>query len=81
MGENAVPAGVETEIMELTALLGTVATNCVADKTVLLAAGRAPNRICVAPVKLVPVRVTLVPARPEAGVKLAIPGATKSLKW
>ena len=37
------------------------------------------NRTAVAPVKLVPVIVTLAPTAPLAGVKLAIVGATKKL--
>jgi hypothetical protein len=38
------------------------------------------NRTAVAPVKLVPLIVTLVPAGPPAGVKLAIVGVPATVK-
>jgi len=69
----AVPAEVVTLIGPLVAPSGTVAVIVVAEATVKLAL--APlNSTAVAPVKLVPLIVTLVPTGPLAGVKLVMVG-------
>ena len=69
----AVPAEVVTLIGPLVAPAGTVAVIVVAEATVKLAL--APlNSTAVAPVKLVPLIVTLVPTGPLAGVKLVMVG-------
>jgi hypothetical protein len=69
----AVPAEVMTLIGPLVAPAGTVAVIVLAEFTVKLALVPL-NRTAVAPVKLVPLIVTLVPTGPLAGVKLAIVG-------
>jgi hypothetical protein len=71
----AVPAGVVTEMWPVVAPAGTVVTILVAmsDTTV---ATVALNATLVAPERFWPVMVTVVPAAPEAGVKLLIPGVT-----
>ena len=51
-----------------------------ADVTVKLAAFTPLNRTAVAPVKFVPVIVTLVPTGPLAGVTLVIVGAGMTVK-
>jgi hypothetical protein len=71
-----VPAGVVTLILPVTAPTGTVAVIWVAELTAKLVAPTPPNRTAVAPVKLVPVIVTTVPARPLVGVNDVIVGAT-----
>src|ERR1039458_2289688 len=70
-----VPAGVLTAILPVLARVGTVAVIRVEELTVKVA--DLPLKVTeVAPVKLPPVIVTSVPARPLAGVKLVIQGAT-----
>jgi hypothetical protein len=70
----AVPPGVVTLIEPLAAPAGTVAVICVAESTVYVAA--APlNATAVAPVRFVPVIVTVLPAAPLVGLKLPIVGA------
>src|SRR5438876_353704 len=70
----AVPPGVVTLSGPLVAPLGTVAAIVVAELTEKLAF--APlNVTAVAPVKFVPVIVTMVPTGPLVGVKLVIVGA------
>ena len=70
-----VPAGVLTAILPVLTPVGTVAVIRVEELTVNVA--EVPlNVTAVAPVKLPPVIVTRVPARPLAGVKLVIQGAT-----
>ena len=70
-----VPAGVLTAILPVLARVGTVAVIRVEELTVNVA--EVPlNVTAVAPVKLPPVIVTRVPARPLAGVMLVIQGAT-----
>jgi hypothetical protein len=70
----AVPAGVVTAITPLFAPVGTVALICVALRTVN-EAGLVLNVTEVAPVKFVPVIVTVVPIFPLVGEKLVIVGA------
>jgi hypothetical protein len=72
--EVPVPDGVVTEIVPLVPQ-GTVAVICVELFTLKVVAGRPWNVREVAPVKFVPVMVTLVPAGPLVGVKLVIVGA------
>src|SRR3954469_7436905 len=76
-GENPVPPGGVTCQRELFAPGGTVVVICVALTTVK-ALERLPSRTSVAPVKLVPVSVTAVPAVPLAGAKEVIVGV---LMW
>ena len=72
--ESALPPGVVTANFPVLAPVGTVVEICVALFTVKDAA--VPFRVsAVAPVRLVPVTVTAVPAWPEAGLKLTIVGA------
>ena len=73
--EVAVPPGVVTEIVPLVAVFGTVAEMWLLSVTVKLAVVPL-NFTLVAPVKFVPVSVTLVPVGPLAGAKLVIVGAT-----
>src|SRR5207249_4139545 len=70
----AVPPGVVTLIWPLVAPLGTVAAIEVAEVTVKVTALVPLNRTSEAPVKFVPVIVTLVVTGPLAGVKLVIVG-------
>src|SRR5947208_3509548 len=70
----AVPPGVVTLIVPVVAPLGTVAEIEVDEVTEKLTALVPLNVTAVAPVKLVPVIVTLVPTGPLVGVKLVIVG-------
>src|SRR5439155_864053 len=70
----AVPPGVVTLMRPLVAPLGTVAAIEVEEFTVKLTALVPLNRTSVAPVKFVPLIVTLLPTRPLVGVKLVIVG-------
>src|SRR2546426_3746335 len=69
----AVPPGVVTLIGPLVAPAGTVAVMVVAEPTVKLALVPL-NSTAVAPVKLAPLIVTLVPTGPLVGVKLETVG-------
>jgi hypothetical protein len=69
-----VPPEVVTEILPVAAPPGTVVVICVSLATVKLAVVPL-NFSTVAPVRFVPVTVTLAPASPLVGVKLAIAGA------
>src|SRR6185503_10485226 len=71
----AVPPGVVTLSGPVVAAAGTAAWIAVAEVTVKLAALTPLNRTAVAPVKFVPLIVTLVPTGPLVGVKLVIVGA------
>ncbi len=75
----AVPSGVVTLIDPLEAPAGTVAWIAVAELTVKLALVPL-NCTAVAPVKFVPLIVTLVPAGPLPGVKLVIVGGLSTVK-
>src|SRR5438552_16454597 len=75
----AVPPAVVTLIGPLVAADGTVAVIVVAEFTVKLALVPL-NRTAVAPVKLVPLIVTVVPTRPLVGVKLVIVGGWMTVK-
>ncbi len=70
----AVPPGVVTLILPVTAPVGTVAVICVEELTVKLA-DTPPNFAEVAPVKFVPMIVTTVPALPLAGENEVMVGA------
>lgn len=70
----AIPVGVRTYNRPVVAPAGTLARTCVALSTVA-GVEVALNRIVVAPVKLVPVIVTLVPDTPLVGVNDVIVGA------
>jgi len=74
----AVPAEVVTLIGPVAAPAGTVAVIAVAELTVKLALVPL-NSTDVAPVKFVPLIVTLVPAGPLLGVKLAIVGGLETV--
>jgi hypothetical protein len=74
----AVPPGVVTLSDPVVAPAGTVAWIDVAEVTVKLAP-RPLNATAVAPVKLVPLMVTLVPTDPLVGAKLAIVGGLTTL--
>ena len=69
----AVPAGVITPISPVVAPAGTVAWIAVSEVTAKLAPTPL-NATAVAPVKLVPLIVTLIPTAPLVGAKLAIVG-------
>lgn len=72
----AVPPGVVTETLpEVPAAI--IAVILVADTTLNDAAAVPPKLTAVAPVKFVPVIVTVVPMVPEAGVKDVISGSGK----
>jgi hypothetical protein len=73
----AVPLGVVTLSAPEVAPAGTVATITVSELTEKLAASEL-NATAVAPVKLAPLIVTLLPTSPLAGVKLLIVGG---LRW
>jgi hypothetical protein len=74
-----VPAEVMTLIEPVVAPAGTVAVIVVAEPTVK--AALVPlNSTAVAPVKFVPLIVTLVPTRPLVGVKLVIVGGSITVK-
>src|SRR5439155_19507361 len=75
----AVPPGVVTLIGPLVAPAGTVAVIAVAEPTVKLALVPL-NSTAVAPLKLVPLIVTLVPTGPLPGVKLVIVGGLITVK-
>jgi hypothetical protein len=72
----AVPPGVIIVIKPpITPLVrGITSVRLVADTTVKVGMSTLPMRTCVAPVRLVPVIVTSVPAPPLVGVKLLIVG-------
>ena len=79
----AVPPGVVTEIVTVPAARDLVtALMVVALVTVKLAAAVPPNVTAVAPVRLVPVMVTVVPPAvgPVVGTKLVIVGGATNLK-
>ena len=75
----AVPPGVVTLSGPVVAPVGTVAWIVVAEVTVKLALTPL-NVTVVAPVKLVPLIVTLVPTGPLVGVKLVIVGGLITVK-
>src|SRR6267143_1312146 len=75
----AVPPAVVTLIDPLEAPAGTVAVIVVAEFTVKLALVPL-NRTAVAPVKFVPLMLTLVPTGPLPGVKLEIVGGLMTVK-
>jgi len=72
--EAALPFGVVTEILPVVAVPGTVAEICVSLFTMNPGSPAPLNWTTVAPVKLVPVTVTAVPAAPLVGLKLVIVG-------
>lgn len=74
LAELAVPFGVTTEIFPDVAPVGTVAVTCVALTAWNVVAAVPLKATELAPVKLVPATVTLVPTAPLAGEKLAIVG-------
>jgi hypothetical protein len=74
----AVPSGVVTLIGPVVAPLGTVACIVVAELTEKLALVPL-NATAVAPVKFVPLIVTLVPTGPLVGVKLVIVGGLETV--
>ncbi len=78
VGEFAVPPAVVTETVTApAACAGAVAVICVALLTVKLVAGVLPKVTAVAPVRFVPVIVTLVPpvVGPDVGLMLVTVGA------
>ena len=75
-----VPAGVVTEIFPVVAPEGTVAVIWVAEFTVKFVATVFLNFTVVAPVKFVPVIVTIVPAAPQDGVKPVTVGGVVTVK-
>src|SRR5437762_4502809 len=74
----AVPLGAMTPIEPVVAPAGTVAVIVVAEPTVKLALVPL-NSTAVAPVKFVPLIVTLVPTGPLAGAKLVIVGGLETV--
>src|SRR5213594_768399 len=75
----AVPPGVVTLIVPVVAPVGTVAVICVAELTVNVAVVPL-NFTAVAPVKAVPVIVTLAPTTPVVGEKLVMAGGGITVK-
>ena len=71
--EDAVPPGVVTERFPL-APAPTMAVMLLAELTVKELAGSPPKSTAVAPVKLLPLMVTVVPVPPVCGVKELICG-------
>ena len=63
----AVPPAVVTLMGEWAKPPGTTAVICVSELTVKLVAAMVPNVTLVAPVKPVPVTVTLLPTGPDVG--------------
>ncbi len=76
----AVPPGVVTEIVPLVVPGATTAVICVNESTEKLAAGVPLNWTTVAPVRFVPVIVTLVPVPPLPGRNPPIVGAGMMVK-
>jgi hypothetical protein len=74
-----VPEGVVMVSGPLSAVGGTAAVICVDPKTEMFAAGVAPKRTAVAPLKALPVMVTIVPGTPRAGWNPSIDGVTAKL--
>src|SRR5205807_2199795 len=75
-----VPAAFVTVIFPVVAPVGTVALICVSEFTVNVVAAVPLKLTPVAPVKPVPVRVTLVPAGPLTGVNEVMLGTTVTVK-
>ena len=71
---QSVPPGVVTQIFPVVAPLGTVAVIWVDEAPVKVVADVPPNVTAVAPVRFVPVIVTIVPVGPEVGVNEVIVG-------
>jgi hypothetical protein len=71
---QSVPPGVVTQIFPVVAPVGTVAVIWVDEPPVKLVADVPPNVTAVAPVRFVPVIVTIVPTGPEVGVNEVIVG-------
>jgi hypothetical protein len=80
VGLVAVPPGVVTVIGPLVAPLGTFAVICVLDTIVKVVSETPLNRTAVAPVKFVPVIVTLESAAPLVGENELIVGAAQNRK-
>jgi hypothetical protein len=76
----AVPPGVVTEIVPVFAPVGTFTVTLVA-ATVAGVAATPPKLTDVAPVRFVPVIVTVAPAPAEVGVKLVIAGGVTTERW
>ena len=76
----AVPFAVVTATRPVAALAGTVAVMLVDELTVKLVAATPLKFTLVAPVKLVPVIVTIVPLGPLMGVKLVMVGSCASTR-
>ena len=72
-----VPAGVVTVTSTVPVPAGSTAVICVAETTVTLVAGVVPKSTAVAPLKTVPVMVTVVPPAtgPEVGLMSVTTGA------
>ena len=77
----AVPPGVVTRSSPVVAPAGTGARMVVAESTVKLVALTPLNVTAVAPVKFVPVIVTVLPTGPLVGVKPVIVGAFETVTW
>jgi hypothetical protein len=71
---QSVPPGVVTQIFPVVAPLGTVAVIWVDEPPEKVVADVPPNVTAVAPVRFVPVIVTIVPIGPEVGVNEVIVG-------
>src|SRR5580693_7016616 len=79
VGKSAFPPAVHTQITPVIAPAGTVAVIWVSEPTVKVAFFPLWKVTSVAPVKLLPVMVTVVPTGPLAGVKLKICGVTQKI--
>lgn len=75
----AVPPGVVTLILPVVAPTGTMAFNAVAEILVIVVDATPLNFTALAPVKLVPIRVTVDPTRPD-WVKAVIDGKEMTVK-
>jgi hypothetical protein len=69
------PTDVVTKTPTVPLPAGATAVICVAEATLKLVAATLPNVTAVAPVKFVPVMVTVVPLDPYEGLRLVIVGA------
>lgn len=77
--EVAVPPGVLMDTKPVVELAGTATLICVAETIVNVVVATPLNLTAVAPVKFVPVIVTLVPTFPDAGLNDTIVGAVEAV--
>ena len=76
----ATPPGAVTCTLPEAPPAATTAVICVAETTIKLVAATPPKRTCVAPVKFVPLIVTVAPMAALVGVKLVMVGGGANVK-